>query len=172
MQLLLTMALRSRWTDLATERLQANPSNCIYTLSFWNSTFTESLLTTSFPFSNGFATSLLSSCVKIVVIGNGQMWFLYSKGRLLAQHIQKFLQVWPGPFPFCWQGLGTMLGLPDVKFNFWVIKSTVGSPGNDQGLDNNDTQLLICFQVSVDVVSILPLEEVHSSSPTNWIMLY
>ena len=38
-----------------------------------------------------------------------------------------------------------------------MIKSTVGSPGNDQGLDNNDTKLLVRFQVSVDVVSILPL---------------
>ena len=166
MQLLLTMTLQSRWTGLATEWLQANPSKCKYALSFWNS---ESLLTASFPFSNGFATNLLTSRVKIVVIGNGQMWFLYSKGRLLDS---TYKQVWPGPFLFCWQGLGTRLGLPDIKFNFWVIKSTVGSPGNDQGLDNNATQLLICFQVSVDVVLILPLEEVHSSSPTNWIMLY
>ena len=38
-----------------------------------------------------------------------------------------------------------------------MIKSTVRSPGNDQGLNNNDTKLLVRFQVSVDVVLILPL---------------
>ena len=31
--------------------------------------------------------------------GNGGTWFLYSKRRLLTQHIQEFLQVTPGPFP-------------------------------------------------------------------------
>ena len=68
-----------------------------YVLSFWNSTFTKSLLA-SFPFSNGLRTSLPLSCVKNSVIANGRTWFLYSKQRLLTQHIRKFLHVTPGPF--------------------------------------------------------------------------
>ena len=34
------------------------------------------------------------------------MWFLYSKQRLLTQHIREFLQVWPGPLPNFWVGPG------------------------------------------------------------------
>ena len=64
--------------------------------------FMESMLA-SFPFSNGLGTSLPLSHVKNLVIGNGRMWFLYSKWRLLTQHI---LQVIPGPFPDFWVGPG------------------------------------------------------------------
>ena len=70
----------------------------INTLSFWNSRFTKSLLA-SFQFLSGLGTSLLPSCVKNVVIGNGRTWFLHSKWRLLTHHIRKFLQMRPGPFP-------------------------------------------------------------------------
>ena len=54
-------------------------------------------LSASFPFSNGLGTSLQLSRVKNSVIGNGQTWFLYSKRRLLTQHIREFLQMTPGP---------------------------------------------------------------------------
>ena len=48
-------------------------------------------------------------------------WFLYSKRRLLTQHMREFLQVTPGPFPdflggtwvYCYWGWG-----PSTK-NFW-----------------------------------------------------
>ena len=51
----------------------------------------KSLLVSS-PFSNGLGTNLLLSCVKNfkIVISNGQTWFLYSKQRLLTQHIREF----------------------------------------------------------------------------------
>ena len=74
-----------------------------YALSFWNLRLAKSLLA-SLPFLNGLGTSLLSSHVKNAVIGNGQTWFLYSKRRLLTQHIWEVLQVWPGPFPDFWVG--------------------------------------------------------------------
>ena len=71
-----------------------------------NLRFARTLLA-SFPFLDGLGMSLLSSHLKnVVIIGNGRTWFLYSKWRLLTQHIQEFLQVWPGPFP----SFGTMLG--------------------------------------------------------------
>ena len=108
----MTMALQSRWADLATEQPQGNPvrqeqqpSKHKYAISFWNSRFTKSLLP-SFPFLSDLGTSLLPSHVKNVVIGNGRMWFLYSKQRLLTQHIREFLQVWPGPLPNFWAGSG------------------------------------------------------------------
>ena len=69
-----------------------------YALSFWNLRFTKSLVA-SFQY-------LLSSCVKNVVIGNGRKWFLYSKWRLLTQHIREYLPVWPGPFSQFWAGPG------------------------------------------------------------------
>ena len=88
-QLLLTMALQSRWADLAMEQPQGNPVRHTYTyicymqynthkyaISFWNSRFTKSLLA-SFQFLSGLGTSLLPSHVKNVVIGNGQTWFLH-----------------------------------------------------------------------------------------------
>ena len=72
-QLLLTMALQSRWADLATEQPQGNPvrqeqqpSKHKYAISFWNSRFTKSLLAL-FPFLSGLGTSLLPSRVKNVV---------------------------------------------------------------------------------------------------------
>ena len=67
--------------------------------------YTKSPLS-SFPFSNGLGTSLSPPCVKNVVTGNERTWFLYSKWRILTQHIQKFLHVWPGPFPDFWAGSG------------------------------------------------------------------
>ena len=53
--------------------------------------------------------SLLLSHDKNLVIGNGRTWFLYSKRRLLTQHIQESLQVTPGPFPNFGRGMGTRL---------------------------------------------------------------
>ena len=44
-------------------------------------------------------SSLQLSHVKNSVVAYGRMWFLYSKLRLLTQHIREFLQVTPGPFP-------------------------------------------------------------------------
>ena len=73
---------------------------CQYALSFWNLRFTKSLLFL-FPFSNGLRMSLLLSCVKNLVISNGRTWFIYSKGRLLTQQIQEFLQVITRPFSWC-----------------------------------------------------------------------
>ena len=43
----------------------------------------------SFPFPNGLEMSLPLSCVKNSVIANGRTKFLYSKQRLLTQHIQE-----------------------------------------------------------------------------------
>ena len=60
-----------------------------------------------FPFSSGLGTSLQLSRVKNSLIANGQTWFLYSKWRLLTQHIQEFLQVTPGLPWFLGWGLGT-----------------------------------------------------------------
>ena len=60
----------------------------------------------SFPFSNGFGTSLPLSRVKNLVIGNERTWFLYSKRRLLTQHIWELLQATPGPFLIFWVGPG------------------------------------------------------------------
>ena len=48
-------------------------------------------------------------CYNWQLIGSGQIWFLYSKRRLLTQHMQESLQVTPGPFPIFGQGLGTRL---------------------------------------------------------------
>ena len=51
--------------------------------------------------------SLCSShALRNVIIGNGRTWFLYSKWRLLTQHIRESLQVTPAPFPDFWLGLG------------------------------------------------------------------
>ena len=102
------MALQSRWTDLATERLQilrGRSSKCNYALSSWNSRLMKSLLAL-FPFPNSLGTSLLLSHVKNLVIGNEGTWFVYSKRRLLTQHMQELLQMWPGPFPTFWVGPG------------------------------------------------------------------
>ena len=94
-QLLFTMALQSRWADLAAGKpCEARLVAYKYALTFWNLRFVKGLLAL-FPFLSGLGTSLLSSCVKIVVIENAWMWFLYSKQRLLTQHIWEFLQAFP-----------------------------------------------------------------------------
>ena len=73
-----------------------------------------------FPFSNGLGMSLLLSCVKNLVIGNGR--FLYSKRRLLTQHIREFLQVTPGPFPdFLGGAWGRGYSVPTHKSQWFRI---------------------------------------------------
>ena len=47
-----------------------------------------------------------ASALRNVIIGNGRTWFLYSKQRLLTQHIRESLQVTPGTFPDFWVGPG------------------------------------------------------------------
>ena len=54
------------------------------------------------------------------------MWFLYSKQRLLTQHIWEFLQVTPGPFPDFWVG-------PGDKANYGLA----GSSAKLDSLENN-----------------------------------
>ena len=46
---------------------------------------------------NGMSPQL--SRVKNLVIGNGRMWFLYSKQRLLTQHVRNFCKWHHVPFP-------------------------------------------------------------------------
>ena len=59
-----------------------------------------------------------ASALRNVIIANGRMWFLYSKRRLLTQHIRESLQVTPGPFPVFGWGLGTRLGKPLWERNY------------------------------------------------------
>ena len=57
----------------------------------------------------------LCGCIKNLVIGKGGTWFVYSKQRLLTQHIRESLQVWPVS-RFIGQGLGMGLAMwPEYK---------------------------------------------------------
>ena len=98
--------LRSNYGQILWDKSSSLASKRNYALSFWNLRFMKSTLA-SLPYSNGLGMSLLPSRVNNLVIGNGRMWFLYSKRRLLTQHIREFLQVWPGPFPIFGWGLET-----------------------------------------------------------------
>ena len=113
-QLLLTMALQSRW-DHAAEKLQTNPVRQEYSslasvptlyVSEIRGLWKVCLLCSHFQI---LRMSLLLSHVKNLVIGSGRTWFLYSIRRLLTQQIREFLQVGQGPFPIFGWGLGTRL---------------------------------------------------------------
>jgi len=95
------MAIQSRWTDLATEWLQANLTG----VKFEVCEESASLVPIRSQFKWSWNESAIFTCQEV---GNWQ-WFLYSKWRLLTQHIWEFLQVWPDPFPSFWRDLETRL---------------------------------------------------------------
>ena len=68
--------------------------------------FTKILLAW-FAFSNGPGMSLLQY-LHIYWLAKDKTWFIYSKQRLLTQHIHEFLQLWPGQalLPIFWAGPG------------------------------------------------------------------
>ena len=51
-------------------------------------------------------TFVTCKCSKECYNWQWRTWFLYSKRRLLTQHIRESLQVTPGPFPDFWVGPG------------------------------------------------------------------
>ena len=81
------------------------------------------LALSSFQFLNGLGTSLLLSRVKNLITGNGRTWFLYSKWRVLTQHIWEFLQVTLGPFPDFLVGPGDEARLRQTPHVLLMIQS-------------------------------------------------
>ena len=100
-------------------------------LSFWKARFMKGLLAL-FPFSNGLGTSLLLSCVKNLVIDNGGRWFVYSKRRLLKQHISDFFcKCDQAPFPIFWGGAWGRGYIPpsNMGIPIWQSKARITTTG-------------------------------------------